>query len=412
MTDTFCPLPWNHFSTHTDGCMRLCCNSTHEGRLKENGKLITINEITSLIDFYNIDQLKNIRKKMIAGERTPECQHCYDVEDNNGTSVRQWFANRWPMQQIINNTDFDTGKIDNVNINYLDLSWSNKCNLQCKMCTPAASDQLFKEFKFINNSNNWSEWDYKDRWDYNQIEKVLKLIQTSSLDQILVTGGEPLINNDFYAFCKELIASGLSKQIDLSIHTNLTVTPSKWFDIWKHFKSMTIKVSIDAYGEMYEYVRYPGKWSIIKENIDSIIQYSNETKSVGIEFHTVFSIFNTEKFTELLDYITGLKGDNVLNFPHMNYIYGPDYASPSNLPEKYKKKVAEEITKWLVNNKFFNHENLRIQEKVTILQSMIMIMSTTNVSKADAEQSYAIIKKMDYYRKHDTKKYLPWFNKI
>jgi hypothetical protein len=78
------------------------------------------------------------------------------------------------------------------------------------------------------------------------------------------------------------------------------------------------------------------------------------------------------------------------------------------LPAEYKKKVAEEITKWLSNNKFINHENLRIQEKVSILQSMIMIMSTTNVSKADAEQSYAVIKKMDCYRKHDTKKYLPW----
>ena len=313
------------------------------------------------------------------------------------------------MQQIVNNTDFNTGEIDNVNINYLDLSWSNKCNLQCKMCTPSASDQLVKEFKFINNSNNRSEWDYKDRWNYDSISRVLKLVQTDSLDQILVTGGEPLINNDFYAFCKELITSGLSRNVELSIHTNLTVTPSKWFDIWKEFKSMTIKISIDAVGEMYEYVRYPGKWSIVKDNISSLVEYANDTKTIGIEFHTVFSIFNTEKFTELLDYITSLKGDNVLNFPHMNYVYGPDYASPSNLPKDYKKTVSDEISNWLASNNF-NRQSSRVQEKVSILESMLKIMTMTDTSDNEMRRSYDMIKKMDLYRKHDTEKYLPWWN--
>jgi len=410
MSKTYCPLAWNHFSTHTDGTMRLCCNSTNAGRLKQNGKFVKINEITNLIDFYNIDQLKTIRKKMLAGERVSECQHCYNVEDNGGESVRHWFAKRWPIDDIVKNTDKLTGELSSVDVNYLDLSWSNKCNLQCKMCTPEASDQLIKEFKFID-VKPWGEKDsdYKAQWNYDQIKHILDLVKTNGLVQILVTGGEPLINNDFYVFCKELIETGLSKQVDLSIHTNLTVTPSKWFDIWSHFKTMTIKVSIDAVDEMYEYVRYPGKWNIVQENIDSIVQYSNEAECVGVEFHTVFSIFNTNKFTDLLNYIVGLDGKNIVNFPHINYIYDPDYASPSNLPTEYKSTVYREISDWLEENKNRITKDTAL-EKVKILEAMIAYLTETPESSIGLEKSLSIIQKMDAYRNHDTKKFLPWWN--
>lgn len=411
MSKTYCPLPWNHFSTHTDGTMRLCCNSTHEGRLKNNGEFVKINEISNLIEFYNIDQLKNIRKKMLDGDRVAECQHCYNVEDNGGESVRNWFIKRWPMQSIIENTDALTGELTSVDVNYLDLSWSNKCNLQCKMCTPDASDQLIKEFKLID-IKPWVEKDsdYKAQWNYDQIKPILDLVKTKGLMQILVTGGEPLINNDFYAFCKELIDSGLSKQVDLSIHTNLTVTPSKWFDIWSHFKTMTIKVSIDAVGDMYEYIRYPGKWNIVKDNIDSIVQYSNENENIGIEFHTVFSIFNTHKFTELLDYIVRLEGKNIINFPHINYIYDPDYASPSNLPNAYKNIVYQEIATWFENNKEIMKKDA-VKEKAKILAAIIIFLVDTPESAIDLKKSVSTIQKMDAYRNHDTEKYLPWWGR-
>lgn len=409
MSKTYCPLPWNHFSTHTDGTMRLCCNSTQKGRLKKDDKFVKINEITSLIEFYNIDQLKNIRKKMIDGERVAECQHCYNVEDNGGESVRNWFIKRWPIENVITNTEMHTGKLESVDVNYLDLSWSNKCNLQCKMCTPEASDQLIKEFKFID-VKPWGEKDsdYKAQWNYDQIKHILDLVKTNGLMQILVTGGEPLINNDFYTFCKELINSGLSKQVDLSIHTNLTVTPSKWFDIWSHFKTMTIKVSIDAVNEMYEYVRYPGKWNIVKDNIDSIVQYSNETNSIGIEFHTVFSIFNTHRFTELLDYIVSLEGKNIINFPHINYIYDPDYASPNNLPTAYKSRVYQEISTWLTSNKNLITKDIAL-EKAKTLEAMITFLVETPESDINFKKSVSIIQKMDAYRNHDTQIYLPWW---
>jgi len=251
-------------------------------------------------------------------------------------------------------------------------------------------------------------WDFKERWNYNKIKDTLEKAVSENLNQILVTGGEPLINNDFYEFCQMIISTGISKKIDMSIHTNLTVTPGKWFEIWKHFKSMTIKVSIDGTEDMYEYVRYPGKWNILKQNIQDTIEFSKTTNGIGIEFHTVLSIFNTEKFTDLLDYIASLNGPRVVNVPHINYVYYPDYSSPSNLPDKYKLKVRNEIISWIDKNRWKFLDNQDCMQKLAVLESSVNILVNSSVSKSKQKESYQIIKKMDQYRKHDTKLFLPW----
>ena len=413
---TYCPLPWNHFSSHTDGNMRVCCNSTPKGRLRDNnGNLININDVTDIVKFYNIQQLKDMRVRMMNNERTPECDICYSVEDNGGVSIREIFEKKWPKEHIINNTT-STGEITDIKINYLDLSWSNKCNLQCKMCSPGASDQLIEEAITLNlpiiKNNPNTNWDFKEKWKYFNIKNILDKVVTSELTQLLVTGGEPLVNNDFYEFCQTLIESELSTKIDLSFHTNLTVTPGKWFDIWSKFKSVTIKVSIDAVEEMYEYIRYPGKWAIVKSNIDNVLEYINTQQNIGLEFHTVFSIYNTERFTDLLDYITGLgPSPKLIKVPHINYVYWPDYSSPTMLPSDYKIKVVKEISDWIKKNKNKYQDKASIS-KIKIIESILNIMTITEVSDEAKIKSYKIISQMDKYRGHDTKSYLPWFKDV
>ena len=401
------------FSTHTDGGMRVCCNSTSSGRIVDNNNNhIVINQITNPLEYFNTDHLTTIRKKMLNGERTPECNNCYAIEDTGGVSVRELFIKQWPLDRVVNNTDLATGKLLKSAVNYLDLSWSNKCNLQCRMCSPSASDQLIKEMKILNikHGGGNNEWDFKDIWDFNKLKQILDQIVTDNLTDILVTGGEPLINNDFYEFCKMLVSSGISKKINLSFHTNLTVTPTKWIDIWSHFKNVAVKISIDAVEEMYEYIRYPGKWRIIDSNIKELIEYVETTSAISVEFHTIFSIHNTHNFTKLLDYILSLsKSPKVISIPHMNYIYGPDYASPSNLPQEYKLTVTNEIRDWISVNKPFITE-VRSIGKLSIIDSMLEIMNNTTASKYDIDYCYEIIKKVDNHRKHDTKMFLPWWD--
>ena len=413
MSNTYCPLPWNHFSTHADGQMRVCCNSTHAGRLIDDKEIpITIDKISNIIEFYNIGQLKQLRKNMLLGIRSPECNICYQIEDNGGHSIRNNFEKKWPIELFLKNTDISTGEIKNAVINYLDLSWSNKCNLQCRMCSPSASNQLIKEATILNlhkiNSDTIINFDFEKLWKYDNIEYIISQVIGPNLKEILVTGGEPLINNDFYKFCKLLISNNLAKNIALSIHSNLTVLPDKWLTIFSDFKYFTCKASIDAIEDVYEYIRYPGKWKIVDANIMKMVDYVGLHENTGLEFHTVLSINNMERFTELLDYFIIISTNRrVLSIPHVNYIYYPEFASPSNCPQDYKIKIATEINDWINKNKPYITDDGCLQ-KISILESQTQSLVNSATTEEKIINVVNIIKQMDNYRNNNSAKFLPW----
>ncbi len=413
MSNTYCPLAWNHFSAYPSGDMRLCCNVQSNTFMKDNeGKKVQIGTVTNLLEYFNLEKYKEIRRNMINGVENSECKLCYDVERNKGKSMRQYFAEAYPFENFKDTTDNNTGEVSEVNINYLDLGWSNKCNLKCRMCSPYASDQLIKEYKDLDLFPGMEEieikFDWSKKWSYETIIPVLEKVIASNLDTVLVTGGEPLVNNEFFLFCNMLVESGYSKNIELSFHTNLTVMPQKWLDVFAKFKQVMFKVSIDGIGECYEYIRYPGKWSIIQSNIEELVDRITRGENFILEFHTVLSIFNYNGIIDLLDYLVTLPNNkNIRKLPHFNYVHSPFYASPTELPFDEKLKTFVSIEKWISENDN-KHSNL-LKEKVLTLKAVANIMVGSLPTQQD--EAIRLIKKIDAYRRHDTKKYMPWIDK-
>ncbi len=403
---TYCPYAWNHLSSQATGVQRLCCNVKDASHIKDNdGKTIHISQVTNLVEYFNLDHYKQIRRNMINGVKNKECELCYEIEDNGGYSMRNYAVKQYPYENFKEITDLTTGEISEVNVNYLDLSWSNKCNLQCRMCSPWASDQLVKEYKEVNlDLPATVDFNFINKWKFEDILPVLENVMTGELDTILVTGGEPLINNEFYKFCIELNKRGLSKNINLSFHTNLTVLPQKWEEVFLPFKCVNFKVSIDGINEVYEYIRFPGKWNIVKENIkevcDTILKGNTNFE---IEFHVVFSMFNLHGIKELLDYLLSLpESKKIRRFPHVNYVFNPEYASPNNIPLEYREEIAETI------HAFLNDNEHRLRgEKTSIIKANLAILKNQPISNT-AEKNFELLKEIDKRRGHDTYKYLPW----
>lgn len=421
MSDTYCPYAWNHFSTRVDGHMRLCCNGgINSGIINDNnGDPVKINEVKDLLEYFNLDHYKQIRKNMLNGIRNPECGLCYSIEDNGGTSIRDYAVKKYPYENFKDITDEDTGEISETRVNYLDLAWSNKCNLQCRMCDPNASDQLIKEF----NELHYPVKDYivnnKSFWVYENIDIALSSVSTTDLSEILVTGGEPLVNNDFYKFCEFLIEKDLAKNIHLSFHTNLTVTPKKWHNLFSKFKYVGYKVSIDAVGDAYEYIRFPGKWKVLKENIEDVIALSSPADSnTYIEFHTVFSIFNAHSIVDLLKYLASLNkfnGPAVLSIPHFNFVEAPKVACPIYYPEEEKLRIKSEIEEYLNsydNSSLPEYVKGHNKDKISILKAVIELMFSSQPDNAAIIEVINKIKQVDQYRKQDTYKNMPWIEKF
>ena len=95
--------------------------------------------------------------------------------------------------------------IDNFNrhLNYLRISITDRCNLQCRYCEP--KDLIPK-------------LSHADILTYEEILRVVRIATRLGISKVRVTGGEPLVRKGVYDFLHELTATAGLK--DVSLTTN------------------------------------------------------------------------------------------------------------------------------------------------------------------------------------------------
>ena len=130
----FCVLPWIHMHVWPNGNVMPCCISDSDdvyGNVKNN----TIKEV------WNSDKYKTLRKAMLAGEKLSSCNRCYELENSTNIWTLRKNHNKWFGEKhfdIIESTNKD-GSIDNPKMAYLDIRFSNLCNMKCRTCGPELS---------------------------------------------------------------------------------------------------------------------------------------------------------------------------------------------------------------------------------------------------------------------------------
>ena len=102
MSETFCNLPWNQIYVSTSGNHRICCNNL-DNITKDDGYLhynMTRDKIT---DSWNSEYMKDMRRKLMRGEKHKNCERCYLQEDLGHISMRDTNG----MKELIENTNAD-----------------------------------------------------------------------------------------------------------------------------------------------------------------------------------------------------------------------------------------------------------------------------------------------------------------
>ena len=87
------------------------------------------------------------------------------------------------------------------------------------------------------------------------------------------TGGEPSIQPEVLTVLDTAISKGYSKQIELNLTTNATKFNRRLLDKLSEFATVKLNISVDGYGTVYDYIRYPFKWEKWLERINEIKQY-------------------------------------------------------------------------------------------------------------------------------------------
>lgn len=344
MTDRFkdnkaiCAAPWTHLHVQPDGKVYPCCTALEPEVTYGNTHQMTIQQA------WHSDIAQRFRKNLLEGKKQPACSVCYNQEKyyQDGGSLRTSLNNRYG-EFITDNLTPD------FHIKYLDVRSSNTCNMACVMCYHGLSsswyeDGLAIDFGVKPNSPKFIEIN-------NAAEAEILKIVGSDLDIVYFAGGEPLLTPYHYTVLDYLIEQDLAKNIRLEYNTNLSVLRYKKrnvFDIWKNFKSVEIRASVDMMGEHAEYQRYGTKWDTIVKNWKEVLTYPDivirpqiTVTSLSIGVLPEFLNFLT---TELECKIDRSKGINGITF---NLCYGPNRLCVQNLPDSIKKLYTDRLTTFI-----------------------------------------------------------------
>ena len=132
------------------------------------------------------------------------------------------------------------------------------------------------------------------------------------LKQVYLVGGEPLMIEKHYGFLQKIIDAGKAKEVTLEYDTNLTAVQPRVIELWKHFKLIWIRGSIDDYSKQNDYIRFPSKWSQIEKSIDKIKQAEIKTKW---DISTTWQLYNVYTIHNLWKHFNDKCATRILNTP-------------------------------------------------------------------------------------------------
>ena len=389
MTDNkaICAAPWSHYYLQPDGKMHPCCTAYDV----EYGNT---NEM-SLKDAWNSETAQKFRRELRAGIKQDACKFCYMQEKHSGSSLRTSLNNRYGSSI----TDSDTPE---MNIKYLDVRSSNTCNMACVMCYHGLSSSWHDDLKVLN------------RAEYRRVSKFIKIDKdtekqvletiSSELDVVYFAGGEPLITPYHYTVLDYLIENDYAKNIKLEYNTNLSTLKYKkrdLFDLWKHFKRVEIRASVDTYGEYAEYQRYGTVWTDIVNNWKRVLEHPDIIIRPQITI-TTLTIGRLPEFLDILTDELGCKLDlhRHINGITFNMVTNPEGLNIQNLPEELKDSYIEKL------NTYCNKEN-----KLTtpMVETCISFMKEKSANHTEFLNRLGILTVLDAKRKKNWEKLWPEF---
>ena len=270
--------------------------------------------------------VKSIQQAIFEGRRAPECQKCWNLEDQGIVSDR-----------ILKNQalDFYWGKdietikgelfpgLEYNQILMLKLLTSFTCNATCIMCNEKASSSWNSLTK--NSSRVIPIQSYKPV----DIERVKSLVDFKELKTLILIGGEPLYEKRNFELLEYILELG-NNELFLSFTTNGSMLLNKkQKQILSKFKNVNFCLSIDGVGPMFEYHRYPLDWKLFKSNL----KFFQEITSNISASYTITNI-NVWTHNETVAWF------NKHAIPFItNPVYTPAYFQPKALPIHLKQEL-------------------------------------------------------------------------
>jgi hypothetical protein len=299
--NTLCLAPWTHTYLSPQTERRLCCASREPAQNFEQyidtkagtGKYIPV----TLEQHWNSDHMKNVRRRMLAGETLPECDVCNNKLLN--TSVyRDYFGYLFghKLQQVYDTTSED-GATTMRPVSW-DYRFSNLCNFKCRTCGDMLSSAWESEQKthdmvdWNNPNNNWMIADIQQQiteFQDKQIEQEFSnAVESHNVEEIYWVGGEPLMYEQHWRYMKRIVELGDGGKVYARYNTNLSRINFRgcnlYSDILDHVRDWQICASIDGTGIIGEYIRTGLNYKQFQQNFEAGLKHQRNRRQMRLDF--------------------------------------------------------------------------------------------------------------------------------
>ena len=309
ISPTFCMAKWHHTTIY------LQSGETHSCYHPRPHK-IPLDELT--IDasaLHNTNQKKLERLEMLNGGKPSGCQYCWNIE----ALGEDYISDRKERNSTIFTTEryiqILKGEWDqNINPEYIEISFGNECNFKCGYCHPKHSSAYYKEIKdygpytTVKNHRNDINWfkiyeedtnPYVEAWWkwWPEVSKTLNILR--------ITGGEPLLQKSTWKLLDDLDVNP-KPNLEININSNFGVKPiliERLVDrvnkliTEKKIKTFKVFTSLDTWGPQAEYIRTGLDLTVWEQNFHTYMSKTNQP----LTFMITFNILAVTNFRSLLE---------------------------------------------------------------------------------------------------------------
>jgi len=328
---------------------------------------IPVNEVlANPAALHNSSFKKEQRKLMLAGKRPAECDYCWKVEDlgKDYFSDRHYkTADHWAWNDVDKIAKSDPNL--DINPTYLEVSFSNACNLKCSYCSSEVSSKWLEEIKQFgpypttqgNHDLGWlkqiGRYPYKNNEHNPYVDAFWKWFPAAidTLKVFRITGGEPLMSKDLwkvFTYIKENPKPGL----EIAINSNLCVD-DKLIDrfiaeinnIKGCVKKIDVYTSLESTGIQAEYSRFGLDYELWSRNVRKVL----EQTEVNVAVMTTINILSLPTMVDFIDVIMEFRKEFNKAFEYnrvplsINFLRWPTYLSATLLPRDIREQYVAEI---------------------------------------------------------------------
>jgi hypothetical protein len=308
ISPTFCMAKWHHTTIY------LQSGETHSCYHPRPHKIPLDEIVIDASALHNTEQKKLERLEMLNGGKPKGCQYCWNIEKLGEEYISDRKERNSSIYTPERYNQIKTGKWDqNVNPEYIEISFGNECNFKCGYCHPKHSSSYHKEIKdygpytMVKNHRNDIDWfkiyeeetnPYVEAWWrwWPTVSKTLNILR--------ITGGEPLLQQSTWRLLEDLDVNPLPN-LEININSNLGVKPvlvtrlvekANKLVLENKIKNFKLFTSVDTWGAPAEYIRTGLDLEVWENNFDTYMTNTN----LPITFMITFNILSVTTFPRLL----------------------------------------------------------------------------------------------------------------